>query len=161
MAKWLPGAAKVARCGSQELPRWPGGTRSRMEGVWVGQVAARSCQGGKGALGIGWRGSGVARWLPRWPGGARSRMEGAWGGQVAAKVARGCQESDGEGLGWPGGWQELPRWPGGARSRSEGVWGGQVAARSFQGGQGAPGVRRRARGRQELYGKNTLLILVT
>ena len=99
--------------------------------------------------------------LPRWPGGARSRMEGVWGGQVAAKVARGRQESDGEGLGWPGGWQELPRWPGGARSRSEGVWGGQVAAWSFQGGQGAPGVRRRARGRQELYGKNTLLILVT
>ena len=64
--------------GCQELPRWPGGARSRMEGVWGGQVAARCCQGGQGAPGVKLRGlgwPGGSQVMPRWPGGARSQRE--------------------------------------------------------------------------------------
>ena len=79
--------------------------------------------GVQGAPGVGWRGSGVARWLPG-----------------AAKVARDCQESDSGDLGSPGISQEVFRWPEGARSRIVGAWGLLVPARRFPGAQGSPGV---------------------
>ena len=58
MTRWLAGGFQVARGrkesdrgglewpgGWQELPRWPGGARSRIEGAWGGQVAVKVARG--------------------------------------------------------------------------------------------------------------------
>ena len=179
VARWLAGAAKVAR-GRQESDRgglwWLGGSQevSRSPGVrLMGPVMARWLAGAAKVArvrqesdrgGLGWPGG----WqeLPRWPGGARSCMEGAMGVQGApevgwrgsgvarwlpdaAKIARGRQESDGGGLGWPGGCQELPRWPGGCQELPRWPGGARSRMEGVWGGQVAAKV---ARGRQESDG---------